>query len=102
MTASLDEVYFPSVVVCNVSPLRKSFMYSVMQNSAFMADRALVSSVWQLILVFQTGYQVLVFLVCLIGGDVKVIFYSLGIKQEFNVASQNILKIFMGDITSTA
>ena len=54
-TVPLDEVYFPSVVVCNVSPLRKSFMYSVMQNSAFMADRALVSSVWQLILVILSN-----------------------------------------------
>ena len=39
----------------------------------------------------RAGYQVLVFLVCLIGGEIKVILYSLGIKQEFNVASQNML-----------
>ena len=30
-TASLDEVFFPSLVVCNVNPLRKSFMYDVLK-----------------------------------------------------------------------
>ena len=30
-TASLDEVFFPSLVVCNVNPMRKSFMYDVLK-----------------------------------------------------------------------
>ena len=28
---SLSEIYFPSVVICNINPLRKSFMYEVLQ-----------------------------------------------------------------------
>jgi hypothetical protein len=35
LTAPLSEVYFPSVVICNVSPMRKSFMHHVLQNSSF-------------------------------------------------------------------
>ena len=30
-TAALTDVFFPSLVVCNVSPLRKSFMYDVLE-----------------------------------------------------------------------
>ena len=30
---SLSEIYFPSVVICNINPLRKSFMYEVLQVS---------------------------------------------------------------------
>ena len=51
LTASLEEVYFPSVVICNVSPLRRSFMYNVMQNSTFEQSKGTVSAIWDLILV---------------------------------------------------
>ena len=51
MTETLDEVFFPSVVVCNVSPLRKSFMFDVLNHSRFSDNAKLGSEVWTLILV---------------------------------------------------
>ena len=34
-TVSLEEVFFPSVVVCNMNTLRSSFVYSLLQDVKF-------------------------------------------------------------------
>ena len=31
-TVSLDEVYFPSLVICNANTLRRSFIYSLLKD----------------------------------------------------------------------
>jgi hypothetical protein len=36
-TVSLEEVFFPSVVVCNMNTLRSSFIYSLLEDDKFKA-----------------------------------------------------------------
>ena len=46
---SLSEIYFPSVVICNINPLRKSFMYEVLQvKSSFTFNTFMYSNSFDL------------------------------------------------------
>ena len=43
---SLSEIYFPSVVICNINPLRKSFMYEVLQNTTISNNKTKITHLW--------------------------------------------------------
>ena len=48
-SAPLDEAFFPSVVMCNISPLRKSFIYWLADNLKLEGGEVSVSKLFQVI-----------------------------------------------------
>ena len=43
-SGNLSEVYFPSIVVCNMNPLRKSFMYEILDTTSI--DKGDITPLW--------------------------------------------------------
>ena len=48
-SAPLDEAFFPSVVMCNISPLRKSFIYWLADNLELEGGKVSVSELFRVI-----------------------------------------------------
>ena len=48
-SAPLDEAFFPSVVMCNISPLRKSFIYWLADNLELEGGKVSVSEIFRVI-----------------------------------------------------
>ena len=48
-SAPLDEAFFPSVVMCNISPLRKSFIYWLADNLELEGEKVSVSELFRVI-----------------------------------------------------
>ena len=48
-SAPLDEAFFPSVVMCNISPLRKSFIYWLADNLKLEGGKVSVSDLFRVI-----------------------------------------------------
>ena len=48
-SAPLDEAFFPSVVMCNISPLRKSFIYWLEDNLKLEGEEVSVSELFRVI-----------------------------------------------------
>ena len=58
-SAPLDEAFFPSVAICNISPLRKSFIYWLADNLELEGEKISVSELFRVIAYnfFKTSHQ---------------------------------------------
>ena len=58
-SAPLDEAFFPSVAICNISPLRKSFIYWLADNLELEGEKISVSELFRVIAhnFFKTSHQ---------------------------------------------